>query len=164
VELVEGFGVLVFRKQRLSKSVAVAGIVRVPGDGLLVGLLGVGIILGLRIGVTQKVGDIGRGGIAGCARQKLDCFLRTPLVDQELTELFQRRTAIGIVRKDLAKHLFCLGMLVLEAVQPREPQQRIGVVGVGLQDGLKLFGRLGQIFLLDFTCAHVAQRAYVDAC
>ncbi len=96
-------------------------------------------------------------------RQQINCFLRAPLIDQKLAELFERRPIIGFMRENLAQHLLRFRVLVLEAIETREPQQGKSVVRLGFQDRLKLINGFRQIFLLHFARAHVAKRADVDA-
>ena len=95
--------------------------------------------------------------------QQLDRLLRASLVNQKLAELLERGPVVGIVRQNPPEHLFRFRVLILEAVETREPQQGIGVVRFDFQDGLKLLDGLRQIFLLHFARAHVAECADVNA-
>ncbi len=157
LELRQRFGVLILGEQRLRETVAMAGIVRIELDGLAVGIFGLGIVFRLRVGIAQQIVDIGRGGIAGRARQQIDRFLRAAFVDQQLAQLFERGAVVRLALDQTAQHLFGFRMAILEAVKAREPQRRIRVRGIDFQDGLEFRDGLLDVFLLHVARAHVAR-------
>jgi len=77
--------------------------------------------------------------------------------------LFEGRFVVRLALHDAAKHLLRFVMLVLEPVEPREPQSGIRVARIDFQNGLELLDRLLEVLLLHFARAHVAERAHVNS-
>ena len=102
------------------------------------------------------------------ARCKILCktvngVLRFPFVEQKLRQLFDAIFIFRLARQQGAQHGFGLVVVVLQAVEPREPQRGVGIGGIEAQDFGILLGGARQRVLLRRSVTQIAQGADVDA-
>ena len=95
--------------------------------------------------------------------QRGDRFLRFPFIQQKLRQLLDAVFVCRFAREQVAQNGFGLVLLVLQAVQAREPERGIGVGGIEAKDFAVLLGGVRERVVLPGGVAQIAERAHVDS-
>ena len=142
---------------------AVVDVVGLGFRGLAIGLLGVRQIVDLVVSVAQQFPQPGRWRALQNALQRRDRLLRFPFIQQKLRQLLDAILIRRFAREQGSQHGFRLVLLILQAVQAREPQRGIGVRGIQANDFAVLLGGMRERVALPRGVAQIAERAHVDS-
>src|SRR5579862_57692 len=158
----QGFWILLFGHEGLAEAALVADFARFEVGGFAIGFFGFGKVLGLGVRIAEQVEQCGRRGFGGDAFQQSNRFAGFAFVEKKLSELFEAGFVVGVVFQQAAKHFFCFFVLILQAIEARQPKSGLGVVGVQTDDFLELFDGAIDGFGLAGGFAGVAEATQVD--
>ncbi len=97
------------------------------------------------------------------ALERRKSLLRFPFIEQKLRQLLDAALIRGLARQQIAQDGFRFVLVVLQAVQPGEPQSRIAVGGIEPHDFAVLLGGARDRVTLARGVAHIAECSHVNA-
>ncbi len=94
-----------------------AELARIQIDSLAISGFGFGILVILRVGVTEKIQEGGRGRMRGHTFEQLNGLVRFVAIEQELGELLDCGFVAGIVLQHFSKNLLGLVRFIVQTIQ-----------------------------------------------
>ena len=76
--------------------------------------------------------------------------------------MLERRAVVRIAPQNVAQDFLRFHVLVLEAIESREPQSGARIFWIEFQNGVELIDGFGEVFFLQLPGVRVAERANVN--
>ena len=139
--------------------------IRLPGIQfrcLSVSLFGFREFVRLRIRIPQKVQQHRRWRMRGDSLEQRNGFRSFAFIHQQLRQLLHRRFISRVVLQNASQHLFGFIMLVLQPVEPRQPQSGFRVRGIQPMNLAVLLDGPAHRFRLSVARTDIAQASQIN--